>query len=155
MRSISLSASRSSENYCEDVYPRAGPLGDRLRSENRKRFFSKVDLVGHSMFIYEENIRVPFLVVAPGLILEPIRLRRALSLVDTAPTVLDLLASRCLKSSKTARFSNRDLAWRCSAPTIRRASSACAITAGNWATECATQPQGRRKRLGISASRRR
>ena len=46
---------------------------------------------GHSMFLYEENIRVPYLVIAPGLILEPIRLHRVLSLVDTAPTVLDLL----------------------------------------------------------------
>jgi hypothetical protein len=46
---------------------------------------------GHSMFIYEENIRVPYLVVAPGLVREPIRLRRVLRLVDTAPTVLDLL----------------------------------------------------------------
>jgi len=46
---------------------------------------------GHSIFIYEENIRVPYLVVAPGLIRAPIRLGRVVSLVDTAPTVLDLL----------------------------------------------------------------
>jgi arylsulfatase A-like enzyme len=46
---------------------------------------------GHTLFIYEENIRVPYLIVAPGLIDQPFRVRRAASLVDTAPTILDLL----------------------------------------------------------------
>ena len=45
---------------------------------------------GHTLFIYEENVRVPYLVVAPGLIREPIRITRAVSLIDTAPTILDL-----------------------------------------------------------------
>src|SRR5262249_47473616 len=46
---------------------------------------------GHSIFIYEENVRVPYLIVLPGLIREPVRVRRVASTVDTAPTVLDLL----------------------------------------------------------------
>jgi glucan phosphoethanolaminetransferase (alkaline phosphatase superfamily) len=46
---------------------------------------------GHTQFIYEENVRVPYLIVAPGLIDEPIRVQRVASLADTAPTVLDLL----------------------------------------------------------------
>jgi arylsulfatase A-like enzyme len=46
---------------------------------------------GHTMFIYDENVRVPFLVAAPGLIDEPVRIHRVASLADTAPTVLDLL----------------------------------------------------------------
>jgi arylsulfatase A-like enzyme len=45
---------------------------------------------GHTLFIYEENVRVPLLVAAPGLI-EEARIRRVASLVDVAPTVLDLL----------------------------------------------------------------
>jgi hypothetical protein len=46
---------------------------------------------GHTLFLYEENVRVPYLVVAPGLIREPVRVRRVASLIDTAPTILDLL----------------------------------------------------------------
>jgi lipoteichoic acid synthase len=46
---------------------------------------------GHTFFLYDENIRVPFLVAAPGRIEEEIRVSRVVSLVDTAPTVLDLL----------------------------------------------------------------
>jgi hypothetical protein len=46
---------------------------------------------GHTLFLYEENVRVPLLVAAPGLIDEPVRVGRVASLVDLAPTVLDLL----------------------------------------------------------------
>ena len=46
---------------------------------------------GHTLFIYEENIRVPYLIVAPGLIRGAIRIQRTASLIDTAPTILDLL----------------------------------------------------------------
>jgi arylsulfatase A-like enzyme len=45
----------------------------------------------HTLAIYEENVRVPYLIAAPGLVNEPVRPRRLASLVDTAPTVLDLL----------------------------------------------------------------
>ncbi len=48
---------------------------------------------GHSLFLYDENIRVPFLIAAPGLIKEPERVARSISLIDTAPTILDLLGS--------------------------------------------------------------
>jgi arylsulfatase A-like enzyme len=46
---------------------------------------------GHTLFLYEENVRVPLLAAAPGLIEEPVRVRRVASLLDLAPTVLDLL----------------------------------------------------------------
>ena len=46
---------------------------------------------GHTLFIYEENIHVPFLIAAPGLTSEPIRVHDIASLLDVAPTVLDLL----------------------------------------------------------------
>ena len=46
---------------------------------------------GHTLFIYEENVHVPYFIVAPGLIGQPIGVKRAASLVDTAPTILDLL----------------------------------------------------------------
>lgn len=45
---------------------------------------------GHTLFIYDENIRVPYLIAAPGLIPGQIRIRRVASLIDTLPTILDL-----------------------------------------------------------------
>jgi hypothetical protein len=46
---------------------------------------------GHSFFIYDENIRVPYIIAAPGLIRNQERVRNGASLIDTAPTILDLL----------------------------------------------------------------
>jgi arylsulfatase A-like enzyme len=46
---------------------------------------------GHTLFIYEENIHVPFLIAAPSLTSKPIRVHDIASLLDVAPTVLDLL----------------------------------------------------------------
>ncbi len=46
---------------------------------------------GHTLFVYDENVHVPYLIAAPGLTREPERIARVASLVDTAPTVLDLL----------------------------------------------------------------
>jgi phosphoglycerol transferase MdoB-like AlkP superfamily enzyme len=48
---------------------------------------------GHTFHLYEENIRVPFLVAAPGLFSGQTRARRVVSLIDTAPTVLDLIGA--------------------------------------------------------------
>src|SRR5262249_8290243 len=46
---------------------------------------------GHTLFIHEENVRVPYLIALPGRIRAPIRVRRVASLVDTAPTIFGLL----------------------------------------------------------------
>lgn len=46
---------------------------------------------GHSLFLYDENLHVPYLIVAPGLISEQVRVTRTMSLIDTAPTILDLV----------------------------------------------------------------
>ena len=46
---------------------------------------------GHTLFLYEENIRVPYLIAMPGLITQQARLARKISLIDTAPTILALL----------------------------------------------------------------
>jgi hypothetical protein len=46
---------------------------------------------GHVLFLHEENVHVPYLIVAPGVVDEAVRVGRVASLVDTAPTVLDLL----------------------------------------------------------------
>jgi arylsulfatase A-like enzyme len=46
---------------------------------------------GHTFFLYEENIHVPFLIAAPGLMHGQERVRKVVSLVDTAPTILNLM----------------------------------------------------------------
>ena len=45
----------------------------------------------HTLSIYEENIRVPYVIAAPGAIESGVRVKRLASLVDTAPTLLELL----------------------------------------------------------------
>jgi hypothetical protein len=45
---------------------------------------------GHTLFLYEENVRVPFVIAAPGAV-GPLRVKRVASHVDVVPTVLDLL----------------------------------------------------------------
>ena len=47
--------------------------------------------VGHTFYLYEENVRIPFFVALPGLIAETVRSNLTTSLVDVAPTVFDLL----------------------------------------------------------------
>ncbi len=46
---------------------------------------------GHTFFLYDENVHVPFLIAAPGLMRQPDRVRKIVSLVDTAPTILTLV----------------------------------------------------------------
>jgi hypothetical protein len=45
----------------------------------------------HTLFIYEENVRVPYVVAVPGAISSSLRAGRLVSIIDTAPTILDLL----------------------------------------------------------------
>jgi glucan phosphoethanolaminetransferase (alkaline phosphatase superfamily) len=46
---------------------------------------------GHTFLLYDENVHVPFLIAAPGLMRQPERVRKVVSLVDTAPTILALV----------------------------------------------------------------
>jgi arylsulfatase A-like enzyme len=46
---------------------------------------------GHTFQIFDENVRVPFVIAAPGLLSSPIRARQVVSLLDTAPTLLEFL----------------------------------------------------------------
>ncbi|HET7221484.1 MAG TPA: sulfatase [Vicinamibacterales bacterium] len=45
----------------------------------------------HTLFAYEENVRVPLLIAAPGLVDEARRVTRTASVIDLAPTILSLL----------------------------------------------------------------
>lgn len=46
---------------------------------------------GHTLFIYEENVRVPCLIAAPGALEEQTRIKPVASTIDLAPTILELL----------------------------------------------------------------
>lgn len=45
----------------------------------------------HTLYINEENVHIPLVIAAPGAIRAPIHLSRIASVVDIAPTILDLL----------------------------------------------------------------
>ena len=45
----------------------------------------------HTLYINEENVRIPLVIAAPGAFRTPIHLSRLASVVDIAPTILDLL----------------------------------------------------------------
>jgi lipoteichoic acid synthase len=47
--------------------------------------------IGHDLALYEENVRVPFLIHVPGIARPARRAPQVVSLLDLAPTVLDLL----------------------------------------------------------------
>jgi len=49
--------------------------------------------IGHTLFINEENVRVPYVIAIPGTRGTPgtARVHRVASLLDTAPTILDML----------------------------------------------------------------
>jgi phosphoglycerol transferase MdoB-like AlkP superfamily enzyme len=49
---------------------------------------------GHTFFLYEENVHVPLLLYAPGLITEPARINNIASLLDVTPTISDVIGLR-------------------------------------------------------------
>jgi glucan phosphoethanolaminetransferase (alkaline phosphatase superfamily) len=49
---------------------------------------------GHTLFIYEENVRVPLVFAAPGLFRSPLCVPQVASLLDVGPTTLDVLGLR-------------------------------------------------------------
>lgn len=73
---------------------RARGLADRtlfvVFGDHGEAFQQHAGNIGHSQFIYEENVRVP-LAFVPGALRVPRRIARAATVVDIAPTILDLL----------------------------------------------------------------
>ena len=49
---------------------------------------------GHSLFIHDENVRVPLIIVAPGKLEKEVRVSRPVSLIDLAPTIVELEGSK-------------------------------------------------------------
>jgi len=48
---------------------------------------------GHTFQIFDENVRVPFIIAAPGLITMQQRSTHVVSLIDTAPTLVDAIGA--------------------------------------------------------------
>jgi arylsulfatase A-like enzyme len=63
---------------------------------------------GHSMFVYDENVRVPYIIAAPGLLHGQTRAHVTASLIDTAPTVLDLLGLPISRDFQGSSLLNSD-----------------------------------------------
>ena len=75
----------------------------------------------HTLFIHEENVRVPYVIAAPGRDRRADPRGRVASVIDTAPTMLDLLG---LPRDQPAHQGDvaappESRAWRCSTPTTR------------------------------------
>ena len=65
-----------------------------LSGDHGQAFLEHPGNIAHSLYLYEENLRVPLILVAPGLTDQPDRPRRApqiAGLIDVAPPLLDLL----------------------------------------------------------------
>ena len=45
---------------------------------------------GHTLFAYDENVRVPLLIAVPGVTTRSVRARQVASVIDITPTILDL-----------------------------------------------------------------
>jgi arylsulfatase A-like enzyme len=63
-----------------------------LLGDHGEAFGEHAGNFGHTLAVYEENVRVPLHFAAAGAISSRVRVGRVASLVDVAPTVLDLLA---------------------------------------------------------------
>ena len=74
---------------------------------------------GHTFFLYDENIHVPFLIAAPGLMRGQQRIHKVVSLVDTAPTILDLMGIRRPNNYQGRGMLDPAREWRCSLQTTR------------------------------------
>lgn len=74
---------------------RARGLDDRtlyvVVGDHGEAFLEHEGNFAHSLFLYEENVRVPLLIAAPGLTRGTRRVPQLASAVDVAPTILDLL----------------------------------------------------------------
>lgn len=62
-----------------------------ITGDHGEAFYQHEGNFGHAMNVYEENVHVPLFLVAPGLIKDRVRAPQIASVIDIAPTILDLL----------------------------------------------------------------
>jgi arylsulfatase A-like enzyme len=68
--------------------------------DHGEAFGQHVGNFAHTLFLYDENVRVPFVIAAPGLVRGRVRAPQVTSLVDIAPTTLALLGMPPEKESE-------------------------------------------------------
>ncbi len=107
---------------------------------------------GHTFFLYDENVRVPFLIAVPGIV-EQQRSRHTVSLVDTAPTILDALGLPSAPDTKANPHSRPSRVWRCSLRTTRWGYSVFGMAAGSTST--ISTPVGRSSSIWTRTGRNR
>ena len=64
-----------------------------LAGDHGEAFLDHPGNYGHTFFLYEENVRVPLVIAAPGSTMRARRIAETASLIDLAPTILDLLGN--------------------------------------------------------------
>jgi arylsulfatase A-like enzyme len=64
-----------------------------INGDHGEAFLQHEGNFAHTMFVYEENVHVPLVVVAPGIVTGAIRARQPVSLLDLAPTVAALVGT--------------------------------------------------------------
>ena len=87
---------------------------------------------GHTLSIYDENVRVPLFFAIPGVTTEHLVVPNVASVLDIAPTILDLGgAADDRRPMRASRCSFRAHGWRCSTRTTRSDCWACRTDAGS------------------------
>lgn len=64
-----------------------------IHGDHGEAFFQHDGNFAHTLFAYDENLHVPFVVVAPGVVPGGIRARQLVSLLDVAPTIAALVGA--------------------------------------------------------------
>lgn len=90
--------------------------------DHGEAFFQHKGNFAHTLFVYEENVHVPLLIVAPGLIRGVVRVPQITRVIDIAPTLFHLLGlpvsssveGRSMLSSQpgVARFYADQVLWQ-------------------------------------------
>ena len=62
-----------------------------IHGDHGEAFLQHEGNFAHTLFAYDENLHVPFIVVAPGLVSGGLHARQLVSLLDTAPTIASLV----------------------------------------------------------------
>ncbi len=61
-----------------------------IHGDHGEAFFQHEGNFAHTLFVYEENVHVPLIIVVPGALERPVHAPQIASLVDLAPTMADL-----------------------------------------------------------------
>jgi hypothetical protein len=109
-----FAANNDFDHYLNDLHAGDAAFGDLVRGirelgrernvlwaivgDHGQAFGQHEGNFAHTLFLYEENVHVPMLFVAPGSLSSSLRAPQVSSLIDLAPATLDLLGLRIPES---------------------------------------------------------